>query len=145
MNSPIIIENTVEIRVRYAETDKMGIVYNGEYLTYFEVARVEMMRNVGFPYSELERHGYQLPLVESYVNYKSPAYFDDLLQVTANLEFVPSPIMKIKYNIFKDNTIIAKGYTVHSFFNSKLKMPVKPPKVFIDALLKYIERNKGQF
>ena len=145
MNYPITIDHSVEIRVRYAETDKMGIVYNGEYLTYFEVSRVDMMRHIGLPYPELENNGYQLPLVESYVKYKSPAYFDDLLQVKAHLEFIPAPTMRIKYNIFRGNTIISTGYTVHSFFNSKLQKPVKPPRVFIDALINYVKRNGGKF
>jgi len=136
MEKPLILKNTCEIRVRYAETDKMGFVYNGEYLTYFEVARVEMMRTSGLAYRELEKAGYQLPLVESHVNYKSPAFFDDLLKVQATLNFEMRPVLKIEYNIFRDNTTIATGYTVHSYYNVAAKKPERPPKIFIDALVK---------
>lgn len=145
MVEPVIIKNTAIIRVRYAETDKMGFVYNGHYLTFFEVARVEMMRNSGLPYAVFEKEGYQLPLVESHVNYKSPAFFDDLLQVESTLVFELKPIMKITYNIFRDNTTIATGYTVHSFFNAKLQRAVKPPKIFIEAMEKRsLKMNKTE-
>ncbi|MFH1049819.1 MAG: thioesterase family protein [bacterium] len=131
----IILKNTCQIRVRYAETDKMGIVYNGNYLTYFEVARVELMRQTGLPYPEFEKAGYQLPLVESHVNYYSSAFFDDLLNIEALLNFEMKPVLKINYNIFRDNTTITTGYTVHSYFNNILKKAVRPPKIFVDAII----------
>jgi acyl-CoA thioester hydrolase len=134
MEQPKIIKNIAQIRVRYAETDKMGIVYNGNYLTYFEVARVEMMRSFGLPYVVIEKSGYQLPLVESHVNYKSPAFFDDLLNIEASFAFELKPVLKIKYNIFRDNTTIATGHTVHSFFSIEKRKPVRPPKIFVDAI-----------
>jgi len=141
MSEQIIIKNIAKIRVRYAETDKMGFVYNGNYLTYFEVARVEMMRNSGLPYTVLEKEGYQLPLIESHINYKSPAFFDDLLEIEACLAFEIKPIMKISYNIFRDNTTIATGHTLHSFFNANLKRAVKPPKIFVEAMEKHRFKN----
>jgi acyl-CoA thioester hydrolase len=137
------LSNSCYIRVRYAETDKMGIVYNGEYLTYFEVSRVEMMRAIGFPYTEMEKQGYELPLVESHVVYLSPAYFDDLLEVQSFLKFESKPVLEIKYNILRGNTTIAKGYTKHSYFNVLTKKPVRPPKVFVDALVQAVE-NKNR-
>jgi len=135
MENNIILKNTCQIRVRYAETDKMGIVYNGNYLTYFEVARVESMRQTNLPYPEFEKAGYQLPLIESHVNYKSSAFFDDLLIVEAIINFEMKPVLKIDYNIFRDNTTIATGYTVHSYYNHILKIPVRPPRIFVDAIL----------
>jgi acyl-CoA thioester hydrolase len=138
----IILKNTCQIRVRYAETDKMGIVYNGNYLTYFEVARVELMRHTGLPYPEFEKAGYQLPLVESHVNYKTSAFFDDLLNIEAILNFEMKPTLKINYNIFRDNSTIATGYTMHSYYNYILKMPVRPPKIFVNALMEtYKHKN----
>lgn len=136
------IESTTEIRVRYAETDAMGFVYNGEYLAYFEVARCELMRQAGLPYSEFEKMGYYLPLVESHVEYKSPAYYDDLLHLQATMDFEMKPTIRINYNIFRDNTTIAKGYTVHSFLSVATKKPVKPPKAFIDAVASSVSKAK---
>ncbi|MCL5992089.1 MAG: acyl-CoA thioesterase [Bacteroidetes bacterium] len=135
MESAIIeLNSSTKVRVRYAETDKMGFVYNGMYFTYFEVGRTEMMRKVGLPYSELEKSGYQLPLISAHVDFKSPAFYDDELEITAHLKFEKRATMKINYNIFRDNSTIAEGYTVHCFINAVTKKPVKPPKVFVEAL-----------
>lgn len=133
----LTVTNTAKIRVRYAETDKMGFVYNSNYLVYFEVARVELMRSCGLPYIQFEEEGFMLPLVESHVNYLSPSFFDDELSIEAKLTFEMKATIKIEYNIYRDNTTIAKGFTVHSFFSSKTRKPVRPPKVFIDSLKRY--------
>jgi acyl-CoA thioester hydrolase len=135
MNFPKIeLKHITKVRVRYAETDKMGFVYNGIYLTYFEVGRTELMRSLGLPYSEFEKMGFQLPLVSSHIDYKTPAFYDDQLDIVATLNFEMKPTMKIDYNIFRNNSTIAEGYTVHSFINAETKKPVKPPEVFIEAL-----------
>jgi acyl-CoA thioester hydrolase len=128
------IINSTNIRVRYAETDKMGIVYNSNYLVYFEVARVELMRSCGLSYIEFENAGFMLPLVESHVNYYTSALFDDELRIEAILNFEMKATMRIDYNIYRDDTTIAKGYTVHSFMSSLTRKPVRPPKIFIDSL-----------
>ncbi|MBK7981513.1 MAG: acyl-CoA thioesterase [Ignavibacteriae bacterium] len=74
-----MLSHTTSIRVRYADTDKMQFVYNGKYLEYFEVGRTELLRSCGLAYSELEKIGYQLPLIEAGLKYKMPAYYDDVL------------------------------------------------------------------
>jgi acyl-CoA thioester hydrolase len=120
----------------------MGFVYNGEYLAYFEVGRAELMRSVGLPYSEFEKSGYFLPLTEAHLDFKNPAYYDDLLSVKATLKFdFYKATIKIIYNIFRINTTIAEGYTVHTFLKSDSGKPVKPPKIFVDAIL--AEFKKG--
>ena len=128
-----IVHDTI-IRVRYAETDKMGVVYNGEYLTYLEVGRTELMRSKGLPYTEFEKAGYILPLIESYIKYHESAFYDDLLTVRASLSTERKAVVKFEYNILRDNTTIATGYTVHSFVKSETGRPVKPPKIFTDTL-----------
>ncbi len=128
-----IVHDTI-IRVRYAETDKMGVVYNGEYLTYLEVGRTELMRSKGLPYTEFEKAGYILPLIESYVKYRESAFYDDLLTIRASLSTARKAVVKFEYNILRDNTTIATGYTVHSFVKSETGRPVKPPKIFTDIL-----------
>ncbi|MBI5324466.1 MAG: acyl-CoA thioesterase [Ignavibacteriae bacterium] len=133
-NNVIELKSIAQIRVRYAETDKMGFVYNGMYLTYFEVGRTNMMRVIGLPYSLLEKEGYQLPLISAHVDFKKPAFFEDELDIEASLKFEYKATMQIHYNIFRGNSTIAQGYTIHSFINAETKKPVKPPKVFINAL-----------
>lgn len=139
----IEIENRAKIRVRYAETDKMGVVYNGNYFTYFEVARAELMRDKGFPYTLYEEAGYFLPLLESFASYKAPAYYDDLIEVEARLQFEGKPFLKFEYKVFRDDTLICEGHTLHSFMNAETRRPVKPPKVFLDAM-NAIAKNEGK-
>jgi len=130
-----IIENTTQIRVRYADTDKMGIVYNGNYLAFFEVGRTELMRSKGLAYTTFESEGYLLPLVESHVNYKAPAYYDDLLDIVATLDVdAITATLQFNYSIFCNGNFIADGYTKHSFLKQETMKPVRPPKFFIEKL-----------
>ncbi len=130
-----VFTHSSEIRVRYADTDKMGIVYNGTYLTYFEVGRTELMRSLDLPYIYFEQSGYLLPLIEAHLNFKTPAVYDDLLEVKTYLDFDKnSARIKFDYNIFKDKTTIAEGYTVHTFMNSVTRKPVRPPSFLIEGL-----------
>lgn len=130
----------INIRVRYSETDKMGIVNNGVYLSYFEVGRTELMRQKGLPYLMLENNEYMLPVIEAYIKYKIPAYYDDLLEIEASLNPAIGATIKFDYNIYRDNSTIAFGNTIHSFMNSKTRRAVRPPGFFLDAL-KEIEKN----
>jgi acyl-CoA thioester hydrolase len=133
--------HTTQIRVRYADTDKMQFVYNGKYLEYFEVGRTELLRSCGLAYSELEKAGYQLPLIEAGVKYKSPAYYDDVLQITASINEINSAKVYIEYSIKKENAdeIIVTGFTSHMFIREETKRPTKPPQIYIDALKKYFQ------
>lgn len=131
------IRHTTAVRVRYADTDKMGVVYNGNYLTYFEIGRTELLRAIGLPYAEMERSGYLLPLSEANVVYKIPAKYDDILDVTATFKMTPgSATITITYEINRDTDVIAEGYTVHPFVNAATMRPVRPPKFFLDTVSK---------
>ena len=138
-----MIKHTTTIRVRYADTDKMQFVYNGKYLEYFEVARTELLRHFGLPYSELENSGYQLPLIEAKVKYKMPAKYDDLLDVEALVKELYSAKVRIDYRIRRkgEEELIAEGYTEHLFIREDTKRPVKPPEIYIKALSNYFDRN----
>jgi acyl-CoA thioester hydrolase len=128
------IRNRTQVRVRYADTDKMGVVYNGMYFTFFEVGRTELMRNFGLPYTEFENAGYILPLVETGARFLSSAFYDDLLEVEAILSLEIKPLVKFEYNILRNNTTIVTGFTVHSFVKADTRKPVKPPRMYVDAL-----------
>ena len=128
------ITNRCKLRVRYAETDKMGVVYNGEYLTYFEVGRADLMRVNGMAYREIEESGYLLPVLESYVKYRESAYYDDELEIEANLELARRPFLRFEYNILRNNTTIAEGYTVHGFMKKDTMKMVKPPREFLEFM-----------
>jgi len=116
------------IRVRYQETDKMGVVYYSNYLVWFEVARTEFFRSKGIVYSELEKKGFFLPVVESHCNYKSPVQYDDTVIIETSLEGMKRSSLKFSYNVIRDGEIACTGYTVHVFVNKDFK-PIKMPLI----------------
>ena len=138
-----MISNKTTIRVRYADTDKMQFVYNGKYLEYFEVGRAELLRSIGLAYSEVEKRGYQLPLIEAGLKYKQPAMYDELLEVEAINRQLYSAKVHIEYIISKKETgeTVAEGFTTHMFIKSDSKKPTRPPQFYINALEKYFPKR----
>lgn len=121
-------------RVRYADTDRMGYLYNGNYLAFFEVGRTEIMRAKGLKYRDLEDAGYLLPLRDAYAKYLSPAFYDDYLEIRTYLNYNGGAIIKFDYEIFRDSDKISEGYTTHMFVTRDSRRTVKPPKIFLDSL-----------
>jgi len=103
--------STMELRVRFCETDLMGIVHHGSYLVYFEAGRVEWLRRRGVTYADWANRGVHLPVVEAHVSYKAPSRFDDLLVVETTLSELRSVSMKFSYAIRREGTLITEGYT----------------------------------
>ncbi len=138
----MIISQT-EIRVRYADTDQMQFLYNGKYLEYFEVGRTEMLREINLPYSALEKEGYQLPVLEAYVKYHQPAYYDDMLIIKSFLKEFPALKIHIDYEVIRKETneLIAEGYTIHAFIKKESKKVIRPPEIFINSLKKFFPDN----
>jgi acyl-CoA thioester hydrolase len=124
------------IRVRYADTDKMGIVYYGKYFEYFEVARTEMLREMGLPYSEIEAAGFELPVLEASARYTSGARYDDLLRIETRMPADVSPRLAITYTVYRDSTneVLATGATTLGFVLRSTGRPARPPKAYIDLL-----------
>lgn len=117
----------IEIRVLYAHTDKMGVVYYARYYEYFEAGRNDMLRKIGFPYSELEKSNIALPVIESHCEYSKSAYYDEIIKIKSILCEIPGVRIKINYEVQRDNEILATGYTIHSFVNFEKMKPVRPP------------------
>lgn len=132
------LRHSTPFRVRYADTDKMGIVYNGNYLAFFETGRTELMRAYDMIYVNLESQGYLLPLVEAGVKYLKTATYDDLLTIEAVLKPEYKPTLTFEYNIFLDETTIAKGFTKHCFADAKTLKSRKPPAIFWDAIIEKV-------
>ena len=130
-----MVKNITTIRVRYADTDKMQFVYNGKYFEYFEVGRTEMLRAFGLPYVELEKAGYQLPLIEGGVKFFIPALYDDVLEIEAMVKEIHSPKVHIEYRVTRSNgeELIAEGFTIHVFMKTDTKKAARPPKIYIDS------------
>ncbi|MCH7826814.1 MAG: acyl-CoA thioesterase [Bacteroidetes bacterium] len=124
------------IRVRYADTDQMQFVYNGKYAEYFEVSRTEMMRELGLTYKVIEENGYQMPLIKIQIEYKNPAFYDELLEVETRVEKLPAVRVHLDYTVRSKerNVEIANGYTVLVFINSKTKKISRVPEFFLEKL-----------
>lgn len=122
------------LRVRYADTDRMGYLYNGNYLAFFEVGRTEIMRHYGLKYKDLEDAGYLLPLRDAYVRYLSPAYYDDYLEIRTTLNYSGGGLIKFDYEILREGELISQGYTTHLFVTRDTRKVVKPPQIFLNTL-----------
>ncbi len=132
-----------QVRVRYADTDKMKIVYNGNYLIYFEIGRTELLRACGLPYVGLEKAGFLLPVLEAYARYKMPAVYDDVLDIYATYTLERAPTIRIEYVIKRGEDEIVSGYTLHAFVTADAMKPVRPPKIFFDAIEATIARESA--
>jgi acyl-CoA thioester hydrolase len=138
-----MIEHTTHIRVRYADTDQMSLVYYGKYFEYFEVARTEMLRAAGLPYSEIERAGFALPVRDASIRYYTGATYDDLLRISARMEATVGTRLPITYTIHKDatNELVAEGATTLVFVSQATGKPSKPPEIYRQVIEKYIHAN----
>jgi acyl-CoA thioester hydrolase len=124
------------IRVRYAETDKMGFVYYGNYAAYYEVGRVESLRSLGITYKSMEESGIMLPVLENYSKYIFPAKYDDEITVVVMLKEMPGTRMRFDYECYnQDKKLINLGYTILVFVDMKTGRPVEPP-AYIHEILK---------
>ena len=118
---------TTEVRVRYAETDQMGIVYYANYLVWFEIGRVELLRVAGLAYSWLETdHGCILPVIEARCRYRSPARYDDEILIETRPAMMRGSVLKFAYRILRkaadgeEHTLLAEGETVHVVCDDQL-------------------------
>jgi len=115
MNKNGEIKEVVEIeyRVPYADTDQMGVVYYGNYFTYFERIRNEYLREKGWTYKEIEAAGILLPVIEAKSNYKLSAKYDDLLTIKGSCELIKSTRLIFHCQVFRDDELLNEGYTIH--------------------------------
>jgi acyl-CoA thioester hydrolase len=106
---------TAEFRVRYAETDQMGVVYYANYLVWFEIGRTDWLRETGWSYREIEREGLMLPVIEAHCEYRQGAKYDDELEIKTKARLKSPVRVQFDYQVFRrsDDTTIAEGHTVH--------------------------------
>ncbi len=134
-----MLKHTTEIRVRYGDTDQMKFAYHGRYLDYFEIGRSEMMRDNGLPYKIVEEAGYQMPVIETMIKFKNPAFYDEVLVIESTVEKLPLLKVHIDHKIKSKERglIICEGYIELVFVDAKSGKPVRAPEFFINVVKKY--------
>lgn len=129
------IKGITKLRVRYGETDQMGIVNNGVYSAYFEVGRTELFRHLGLPYSKIEEQGILLPLAELKVRYHRPAHYDDELTIATAINEWPGSRIRFEYRIVnQDNELLVTGETTLAYMKSETRRPIRMP-AFIEEIV----------
>lgn len=119
------------IRVRYAETDQMGVVYYGNFFVWFEIGRVEFMREQGFEYHELEKNdGCYIAVIDAHCRYKAPAHYDEEIAIRTSLDFFRGSMMRFKYALVRkgDGALLAEGETTHMVTDAQMQVCPLPER-----------------
>ncbi len=125
----------VQVRVRYSETDQMGVVYHGSYVPYFEIGRVEWLRYKGVSYKKLEESGIALPIVSMHLNYKKPARYDDMLTINTKLRNYSGVKIEFDCEIRNENEeLLTTAHFILVFVDTKSGKPIVPPQYILDIL-----------
>ena len=128
-------EHKVEVRVRYGETDQMGVVYHGSYVPYFEIGRVEWLRNKGVSYKDMEQNGIALPIVSMHLNYKKPAKYDDLLTIHTKLKSYSGVKIEFDCEIRNENEeLLTTAHFILVFVDVNSGTPTTPPQYILDII-----------
>jgi len=127
--------NKFSFRVRYGETDQMGIVYHGNYAAYIEMGRLEWLRKLGISYKEMEENGIMLPVYALNVRYIKSAYYDDILTVSTTIKKTPVARIEFVYKIHNEkNELITTAETTLVFVNMKTNRPIRCPDYILNKL-----------
>ncbi|WP_026486090.1 acyl-CoA thioesterase [Caldanaerobius polysaccharolyticus] len=136
--------HTTKVRVRYAETDQMGVAYNVNYFVWFEVGRTEYMRDINIPYKALEGKGIFMPVVENFCHYVKPAMYDQVLTINTKIAELKAATIKFQYEILNGVELLAEGYVRLAFTDKNMK-PINLKKVdreLWETLNKYCEADE---
>ena len=135
----IKFKHSTEHRIRYAETDKMGYCYYGNYPTFLEVGRVELFRALGISYKSLEENGVLLPVLDLNIKYHAPALYDDLIRVDTSLIRLDGVRLFFDYSIYNETDILlVKASTTLVFVDDKNRKPIAPPQNFVSLIAPYV-------
>lgn len=127
--------NKFSFRVRYGETDQMGIVYHGNYAAYIEMGRLEWLRELGISYKEMEENGIMLPVYALNVRYIKSAYYDDILTISTTIKKTPAARIEFVYEIYNQkNDLITTAETTLVFVNMKTNRPIRCPDYILNKL-----------
>jgi acyl-CoA thioester hydrolase len=141
-----MISSETKIRVRYADTDQMKMIYHSKYLEYFEQGRSDMLREIGMPYPKIEAMGYYLPVIEAHAKFIKAGRYDELLTVRTMLTEVPQARITIEYAIMNEGSreLLVAGYTKHGFVDVNTGKPTRAPKDFIDIVTSALANSSAK-
>lgn len=134
-------DGETHVRVRYVETDQMGVVYYANYLVWFEIGRVELLRQIGFDYKSMEvEDDCLIPVVEATCRYRAPARYDDELTIQTNLELIRGSILRFSYRVIReaDGTLLAEGETVHVVTDHEMQRRPLPEK-YVEGIRRHCQ------
>ncbi|MHC4840537.1 MAG: acyl-CoA thioesterase [Planctomycetota bacterium] len=129
-----------QVRVRYAETDQMGVVYHSNYVIYFEIGRTEAMRQIGINYADLEQQGYVLAVLETHCKHTGSARYDDLLTIRTRLTAMTKARLTFSYEVLRNDECLTTGSTILAFLSRENDMkPTRAPAYVIESAAKAME------
>jgi acyl-CoA thioester hydrolase len=123
------LSHEISFRVRYAETDRMGLLHHANYIVYFEMGRTELLRQRGISYRDIEDSGHLLVVVEVGCKFKRPAYYDDMLTLRTTVERVTHVKIVHRYEVFRDGVLLAEGHTTLACVDREGKPQALPPSL----------------
>ena len=130
-----MITGEIKLRVRYSDTDQMGYVYYGRYASFYEIARVELFRSLGFSYKKLEEEGIGMPVIDMGTKYILPIKYDEQIKINTIIENLPSSRISFKYEVYNQNNELANtAKTTLTFINLTNKKPVRMPAELLDII-----------
>tara|TARA_X000000368_G_scaffold98211_1_gene75574 strand:+ start:1352 stop:1759 length:408 start_codon:yes stop_codon:yes gene_type:complete len=130
-----MITGEIKLRVRYSDTDQMGYVYYGRYASFYEIARVELFRSLGFSYKKLEEEGIGMPVIDMETKYILPIKYDEQIKINTIIENLPSSRISFKYEVYNQNNELANtAKTTLTFINLTNKKPVRMPAELLDIV-----------
>jgi acyl-CoA thioester hydrolase len=134
-DQPTAVNFETRVRVRYAETDQMGVVYHANHFVWFEIGRVEFLRQLGFSYRDMEKDdGCFIAVVDARCRYRAPAFYDDEIVVRTHLKHIRNSVIHFGYELVRagDGVLLAEGETMHVVTNAEMKTSPIPTK-YMDA------------
>lgn len=141
----MILSYETKIRVRYKDTDQMGIMHHSNYIVMYEMARTEWLRDMGLTYAEIERRGIMSPIIEVQSRYLYPAFYDEVLTVKVYMDEMPMARFNILSEVYNESgKLINTGRVTLGFMHADTRRPCRAPEWFIEALEAYIEKSKAE-
>ncbi len=140
-----LISYLTQVRVRYKDTDQMGIMHHSNYIVLYETARTEWLRDMGLTYAEIERRGVMSPIIEVQSRYHYPAFYDEVLTVKVMMDEMPSARLNIASEVYNEaGKLINTGRVTLGFMNAQTRRPCRAPEWFVEALEEYIAKQNKE-